>query len=78
MKNKPHYSRKSEIALKWSVTWLVAMVVTAFLAFVYFRPEPEWVKGWICTILSVMSAIGCYSQGVESSRCSKIHRNLTK
>lgn len=78
MKNKPHYSRKSEIALAWSVTWLVATFVCGFLAVVYFRPEPEWVKGWICALLSFLSAIGCFDQGIKASRCDKKHRNLTK
>lgn len=71
--NKHHYLRKSEIALAWSVTWLISFVVFCFLSVVYLKGEAEWVKGWITVTLAIMSAIGCYHQGREASRCMRIH-----
>lgn len=77
MKNKPHYSRKSEIALAWSVTWLIAMVVMAFLAVTRFRGDNEWFSGSIFALFSLLSAIGFYYQGREASRCQRIHLSRT-
>lgn len=71
--NKNYYSKKAESALAWSITWLVSAVVCAFLAVVYLKGDAEWVKGYLAALGAILSAIGCYSQGLEASRCQRIH-----